>query len=204
LSKRELLVAQGVQNFEAILARMSQRVHSFLSITEQQLAFGQINSDIFERNRQYVDSRLYVIAPGVLQQFQSAYRRVGENEPEARSHALTSCRRILKSLADHLYPSVDESVKCSDGIERKMGKEQYKNRLWWLVRENTQGHGSGEMVMGQIEDLCNRIDRVYELSCKGVHANPDRYEVDQCVIQTYLLVGDILRIVERRSPASST
>ena len=60
------------------------------------------------------------------------------------------------------------------------------------------------MVMGEIEDVCNRIDRVYQLSCKGVHADPDQYEVDQCVIQTYLLVGDILRIVDRQSAALDT
>jgi len=39
----------------------------------------------------------------------------------------------------------------------------------------------------------------YELSCKGVHAEVSEFELNQCVIQTYLLVGDILRLTESDS-----
>ena len=41
-----------------------------------------------------------------------------------------------------------------------------------------------------------RIDRLHDLSSKGVHADTSEFEVNQAVIQTYLLIGDILRLAD--------
>jgi hypothetical protein len=193
--KRELLPHYSREQFR----RIEHRVHEFLSITEKQLAYGQINSDIFERNRQYVDSRLSAIAPESLEQLVVAYRRVGEGDSEAGSHALLSCRRVLKSLADKLYPAREEPVIGSDGRERTLIEEKYIARLWQFVAERVKGRTAGDLLLAQVKDTGNRIDRLYELDSKGVHADVSEFEVNQAVIQTYLLVGDILRIAEQDS-----
>ena len=103
--------------FKVILERIRRRVHYYLSSSEKELIYGQIQSDIFERNRRYVDSKLGKICPDVLEKFVAVYRRLDESETdiEARSHALTSCRRILKALADTLYPPRKKPVTGSDG-----------------------------------------------------------------------------------------
>jgi hypothetical protein len=61
------------------------------------------------------------------------------------------------------------------------------------------GQKSGELLLSTINDLGTRIDKVYDLSCKGVHNNVPEFEVNQCVIQTYLIIGDILRLYDNRS-----
>jgi hypothetical protein len=187
------------QDLRAILARVGQRVHEFLSVTEKQLMYGQISSDIFERNRQYVDARLHDIAPEALEQFIAAYRRLGEGGPESGSHALTSCRRILKSVADNIYPARDEPVVGSDGKERRLTDDKFVSRLWQFVAERVGGSASGRLLLTSVKDVGDRIDRIYDLSCKGVHAEVSEFEVNQCVIQTYLLIGDILRIADQDS-----
>jgi hypothetical protein len=43
------------------------------------------------------------------------------------------------------------------------------------------------------------MDRLYDLVSKGVHTDVTEFEVNQAVIQTYLLVGDILRLADQDS-----
>lgn len=189
----------GADDMHSILANITQRVHNFLSVTEKQLLFGQLNSDIFERNRQYVEGRLHDIAPAVLEQLTTAYRRLSEGDLESRSHALTSCRRILKSLSDHVNPASNREIVGIDGKKRKMSDEKYIARLWQFVADKVGSTTSGELLLTQINDFGNRIDRIYNLSCRGVHDSVSKFEVNQCVIQTYILLGDILRLADEDS-----
>jgi hypothetical protein len=191
------------QDSRAILARIRQRVHAFLSTTETHLIYGQLNTDIFEQNRQFVDARLHDIAPDAFEKLTVVYRRLGEGNPEARSHALTSCRRILKALADKVYPATSKPVQGIDGQERRLTDEKFVARLWQFVAERVRGKTSGELLLAEINDLGGRIDRVYELSCKGVHTDVSDFEVNQCVIQTYLVIGDILRLYDHNSALES-
>jgi hypothetical protein len=146
-----------------------------------------------------VDLRLRDITPEALEKFVTVYRRLGEGDPEARAQALTSCRRILKALADAVYPPRQEKVEGADGKVRDLSEEKYVARLWQFVSERVGGHSAGQLLQATLSDLGTRIDRVYELSCKGVHAEVSEFELNQCVIQTYLLVGDILRLTESDS-----
>jgi hypothetical protein len=186
-------------DLHSILANVGQRVHKFLSISEKQLLYGQLNSDIFEKNRQYVEARLTDMAPESLEQLTTAYGRVSEGDPESRIHALTSCRRIMKSLSDNVYPANNKEIVGSDGKTRKMSDEKYIARLWQFVADKVGSKASGKLMLTEINDLGHRIDRIYDLSCKGIHDSVSEFEVNQCVIQTYLLLGDILRLADENS-----
>ena len=188
-----------INHYRSILERIKNRVYDFLSQTEKQIIFGQIHSNIFEQNRQYVERRLGQLCPEALLKFVAAYRRSQENDPESRAHALTSCRRLIKDLADKLYPPTEESVEGADGETRILNDDKFKNRLWQYVYEQIGRSTSGELLLANVQDLGNRIDRLYKLTNKGVHAEVSVFEVNQCLIQTYILVGDILRIEDKQS-----
>ena len=201
--KVRAVVSAMAQDIRSILSKIRQRAHDFLSITEKQLIYGQVNSDIFEQNRKYVDLRLAQIAPDALDKFLVVYRRMGEEDEEARSHALTTCRRILEALADSVYPASETKVKGPDGKERLLTQDKYISRLWQFVADKVGQRTSGELLLSQIADLGHRIDKAYALACKGVHAEVSAFEVNQCVIQTYLAVGDILRLYDQTSALDS-
>ena len=186
-------------SYEVVLERIRGRVHSFLSETEKQLLFGQINADIFESNRQYVDLKLGELNPEVISQFVSVYRRLQEKDPESYAQAATSCRRIIKSLADALYPPSDKSIRCADNKDRILSDDKYINRLRQYVHEQTPHSRSSELLLADVELLGKKIEKLYDLTCKGAHAEISEFEINQCVIQTYLMAGDILRISENRS-----
>jgi hypothetical protein len=188
-----------ISHHKSILERIRNRVYDFLSQTEKQIIYGQIHSDIFEQNRQHVELRLGQICPEALSKFVAAYRRSKENDPESWAQALTSCRRLLKDLADKLYPPTEEPVIGADGKPRILTDDQFKNRLWQYVFEQTGRSTSSGLLLASVQDLGNRIDRLYELTNKGIHADVSNFEVNQCLIQTYILVGDILRIADKQS-----
>lgn len=54
-----------------------------------------------------------------------------------------------------------------------------------------------------LEDVAARLDALNALASKGVHADVTTYEVDTCVVQTYLVVADVLRIRERAASADN-
>ena len=198
-SKTRVMYEEIIGQYKGVLARVGSRVHEFLSATEKQLIYGQIHSDIFERNREYVDARLNAISPEALEQFIAVYRRLGEGDSEAKSQALGSFRRILKSLADSLYPPREDPVIGTDGKPRILTDEKYIARLWQYVSDQVGTSKTGNLMLAQIDDLGSRIDRVYGLTNKGVHTEVSDFEVNQCVIQTYLLAGDLLRITDEES-----
>lgn len=185
-----------LDEYTLIIKKLENKVHEFLSSTEKQILYEKINEDIFEQNRRYVDSKLNSIAPEALEKFIIAYNRLKERNSESRSQALLSCRRILKSVADNIYTPIEKPVICSDGKERKLTDDKYINRLLQFVNENSKGSAEKDLIIAQITDLGNRLKSIDALASKGVHDDVSEYEVNQCVIQTYLLIGDILHLTE--------
>lgn len=186
----------------AVLGRLRHRIHEYLSQTEEQLIYGQILSDAFERNRRYVDEGLQTRAPETFEQLTAAYQRLREGTDEGRVHAVTSCRRALKSVADVLYAPSDGPVIGPDGIEHAVTDDKFINRLWQFASERGKDR-SVEMLLVQVTDLGNRVEALNDLASKGVHAAIADYEADQCMIQTYLTIGDLLRLDDRTSAAAA-
>jgi hypothetical protein len=188
-----------INHYQKILENIKNRVYDFLGQTEKQLLYGQYHADIFERNRQYVELRLGKICHEALKEFDAALTRVQENTPATRAQALLSCRRLLKDLADVLYPPTNVQITGADGKQRDLSEDKYINRLWQFIYEKTPKSTSGQLLMATIDDLGHRIDRIYDAINKGIHAEIDEFEVNQCLIQTYLVIGDLLRVFDRQS-----
>lgn len=129
----------------------------------------------------------------------SALQRVKENTPETRAQALLSCRRLFKYLADVFYPPISQPVTGADGKTRDLSEEKYISRLWQFITDKTQITTSVELIQVSLNDLGNRLDHIYEFTNKWVHADVKEFEMNLCSIQTYLLTGDLLRILDKQS-----
>jgi hypothetical protein len=206
-SSREILLASAhlrvdQRETESLLARLRNEICVYLSDVERQLVLGEVSEDVWARNRAYVDEHLARIAPQALEQFAAAHRRQAEGDAEARTHALTSCRRVLKTVADVLYPASNAIVQGIDGRTRKMTDDKFISRLCQFASEGN-GSSSAALLSAQVRSLAERLDALNALSSKGVHNEVSSAEVDQCIIQTYLVVGDLLRIAESEQLYSS-
>jgi hypothetical protein len=93
-----------------------------------------------------------------------------------------------------IYPSTSQIMTGKDGVDRKMSDDKYLNRLVQALSDSIGKHGPADVITGTLKSLGERLSALDSLASKGVHATVTRAEVDICVVQTYLMVGDVLRI----------
>jgi hypothetical protein len=104
----------------------------------------------------------------------------------------TSCRRFLEQLADALYPPRKERIK-----DRDLGRDKYLNRLWAYVEAQISG-SQQELILANLKDLGNRIDRLNKAASKGVHAGVDTGEVGRLLSSLLVVTHDILALRARQ------
>lgn len=201
LNPREMNAAQYADwlslrlRHKQILTLIRHRVFTLLCAWERQLTFTNVNERIFTRYQNEVDDLLARTAPQILERFNSVYRRLREAadiDPGAMSgdelsQAVTSCRRILKAVADRVYPPTD--APGSD-----MDDSKYRNRLREFIKRAVDSNTLEQVMLTSIVGLYDRFAAVDKLSNKGVHADLAVREAELCAITTYILAGEILRI----------
>jgi hypothetical protein len=187
---------------KSILERIRQRVHRFLSITETEIHDGQTLSGAFERNRAFVEQRLHSECPVVLSELHAGLARRSESGQAANAQTALSCRRALKALADVLYPPKPGLTLCSDGQNRELTDDKYLNRLRQFISEKASGGSYAEALRTSLSSLGEMIEAWHVLHCRGVHSDISDGEADSCVIQTYLMIGDILRLTAPPRPSA--
>jgi hypothetical protein len=168
------------------------RTFQYLVGCETQLRLATAAEDIFTEHRLATERHLADVAPDVLDQLNAAIDRAGAEGGEARSHALTSCRRVLVAVADYVHPPSPDPYVDGSGIERPVGAGQYRNRILAAVEVSTAGRTYRAALASSVEYLAQRLDRLDELTQKGVHETVSEAEMRHSVIQTYLLAGEVL------------
>ena len=194
----------NMNRHRALLEQTKDVIFKYLIGVEKRIVFETVAEDIFYCVKQRVDTAVSVVSREVLDQFSSAYERLKAGDSEALSHALLSCRRILKSVADVVYPARSEPVIGADGKERKLTDERYINRLLQFVSEQVGKHGSGEVLQANLAELGVKLSAIDGLASKGVHASVTIAEVEVCIVQTYLVIGEIMGISRDPSGALPT
>lgn len=187
-----------IRSYESVLDRVNSSVYAFLIETEAELEQGKDRASVFVRAQEYVVAALGTRAPKALEQILSAERLL-DGGPEDLAHALTSCRRMLKSLADQLYPATNEVVEGNDGVQRKLSDDQYRNRLLEYVRATVSQRGQNSVLQKSLDSLGARLKTLDSLASKGVHDVVSAAEAETCVVWTYAIAADLLRVADGTS-----
>jgi hypothetical protein len=94
-----------------------------------------------------------------------------------------------------VYPPSDTAIRDRSGKERKVGKEQYKNRLLAFI-ESKQSGSSAAVLTAELSHLADRLDAFYEKSCKGVHADVTAGEVRITLLSAYMFLAELVRLAD--------
>jgi hypothetical protein len=166
-----------------------------LAVMVARLVFEQKNQDVFDEHIAVVNDLLEEHAPDVALMFNAAYDRIRDPNPEALHQAGTTCRRVLKAVADILYPARAPIID-SRGRDRLVGEDQFVNRPLAYAEEHLP-ETMGEAWKRSLTDLAGRLDAMLALTSKGVHG-PEfaLFEARHAAMQRYLVVGDLLRLNE--------
>jgi hypothetical protein len=178
---------------KALLVSVKSGVHNYATDTYLAIELGDVAENIFETARHDIDRFVRSHCPKAAEKLISINERMGDGSSESRTAALTSCRRLLMSVADSVFPARHVEWKDSSGKARKVGTDQYKNRLLAFLAEASSVSNSDELVESELEHLADRLDAIYEKTCKGVHVDVSEQEARLAVIHTYLFIGEIAR-----------
>lgn len=178
----------------SLLSSLKGSIHSYATECYLAIEFGDIAQDLFEQAREDVDAFIRAKCPEAAEKVVAINERMREEEAESRAAALTSCRRLLMSVADAIFPASEDSYIDGKGKTRKVGQEQYKNRIVAFLEKKLQSESTATILSSEIEHLAARLDAVYEKACKGVHDTVTVEEARLAVIQTYLMIAEISRL----------
>lgn len=174
-------------NIERTLNTCANAAYDHATKLYKTYTFGDIPSIQFDIIRNQVDDLLLDICPDAIEKFMSAYERLSSRSEEDWSLALTATRRVIKAVADVLYPPTDLEING-----RKLGKEQYINRLWAFLDLHVPKGSDQDLTKAHINYLGSFIERLNKKASKGVHTKVKYKETVRTVLYTYLTLGDIL------------
>ncbi|WP_130909717.1 hypothetical protein [Pseudomonas sp. Sample_9] len=182
---------ENYSNHKSTLVSLISGVHNYATDMYLALELGDAAQDIFEGARSEIDSFVRAHCPKAAEKIVAINERMAEGSVESRTAALTSCRRLLMTIADSLFPASTSDWIDPKGKPRKVGEEQYKNRLLAYMSEREKSGSNEAILSSELEFLAARLDAIYEKTCKGVHVDVSVQEAKLAVIHTYLFIGEI-------------
>ena len=188
-------ISNLIKDYRALLSKIKSNIYNYVLNINLQLRFEHTTESIFQKTKIKVDKKLDTICPDTIKKFIAAYNRLSSDNPEEWSQAMSSCRNVIKEFADFVFPPQKEKYKNKSGETLDVTDDKYKNRLIAFVDQNTHGD-KGKFTKSRLGDLMARIHSLNDLLSKGTHVGLDLQDVNICVIDTYLLIGSLLNLVE--------
>ncbi|CAM5597142.1 hypothetical protein MAUB1S_10095 [Mycolicibacterium aubagnense] len=180
-----------IRALNTIKARIRTRCLNYAVQIEKQLHVQQQQQGFLDAVQNDVNNFFKARSDDVYSKLQKAAQLAASKDLEDSSLLLTEVRRALKSVADHYYPAVAGRVMCSDGIERKLGDEQYLNRLQEFLNVGLPQSTSRELLQSELEHLASFIRRLNDMASKGVHATVSLAELKQGLVGLYFFLFNL-------------
>lgn len=173
--------------------------HKYLSELHDKLKFSGTIASSFDLLKNAVDDRLLDLDPEIAEQLMLAFKSVSSDNKEEWSQALATCRRLLESLADKLYPPTDENING-----RTFKPNQYINRMWRFMDVSIESKSNKEMAKAHVDFLGSWMSADYTLACKGVHTEVTQFEATKAIFHIYLMLADLLDYLDPSAVSKTT
>lgn len=128
-----------------------------------------------------------------------AFKSVSSDSKEEWSHALTTCRRLLESLADKLYPASDLVIG-----KRTFKQNQFVNRLWQFMNDTIESDSNRDLAQMHVNYLGSWLEKANKITNKGVHDEVSQLEATKAVFHIYLMLADLLDYLDPSAVSKTT
>lgn len=178
--------AQQLSNYSAAVSSVVTQVYQFTTKIHYGILFGETQETFFATIRHEVDSQLASLVGDHLKKIESITERLRAGDVEAISHSMTTCRRLIDTVANALFPARQEPFMVGE-VELAVKENHVLNRL--------QAHA---FTCGAHKDRRDRLRRtladIYSRTSSGVHATVSIDEARYVFIQTYITLGELLAL----------
>ncbi|RZG97376.1 ComEA family DNA-binding protein [Acinetobacter pittii] len=206
-SKLNTLIREKIGNdgyhyknpLQAHITYIKKYAFKYLTELHEKLKFSGTITSSFDVLKNAVDDRLLDLDPEIAEQLMLAFKSVSSSNKEEWSHALTTCRRLLESLADKLYPANDLVIG-----KRTFKQSQFVNRLWQFMNDSIESESNRDLAQTHVNFLGSWLEKTNKLTNKGVHDDVSQLEATKAVFHLYLMLADLLDYLDPSATKQST
>ena len=175
------------------------------------LQFGNTAKNVFEEYQEKVDRYYSLLPTTTLQKLTAIEDLMEDGNPERYAQVLTSCRRLWSDTAKTLFEEVlpkyaGKVFKTRSGNEIDITGDHDNNKLSAVI-ETLQSKASNNTLVGsETIYLIDWMEQINRRQSAGVHSDVTREQAMQCIIHTYIALGDVLSLkaeVEKRSAVTN-
>ena len=137
--------------------------------------------------------KLEDVAPHALTELKSAIDKLSMSKlsPADCAQIAINLRRFLEKIANTLIPP-----------KSNKDKERYKDRLAWYIREKLSRTKYYENhVEAELNDLVNRVEKLYIMSNKGVHEDYSPQAFSIVILRVIILTRELLLPIKSVKPS---
>lgn len=165
------------------------------------LQFGNTAKKIFEEYQEKVSQYYSYFSTTTLQKLSAIENLMEDENPERFSQVLASCRRLWEEVAKQLFEEVlpsykDRTFRTKSGVEIDVSGDHYNNQLSAAIEMFQRKAPKNTLVGSEIIYLVDWMEQINKLQSSGVHSDITRDQAMQCIIHTYIALGDILKLKE--------
>lgn len=188
-----------IKTAERHLSILKAQYYDYAHRWQVELQFGNTAKTVFEMYQERVDNFYSTLPTTTLQKLNAIEELIEDEKPERYAQVLTSCRRLWSETAKLLFQEV--LPDCSDKLfKTKSGKEidisgDHDNNKLSAVIETLQSKAAHNTLVGS--EICYLVDWIEQINASqssGVHSDVTKEQAMQCIIHTYIALGDILSL----------
>jgi hypothetical protein len=177
---------QSISKLGGIKSRVVSLIHDFATNAYYQKTFDNVAESIFDNYKSDIDNLIAESSGDVLNQIPSVINRLSEGNSESISQALNTCRRIIDSFANYIFPATDNTIEIG-GNTLSLKQDKVLNRINAYIHQNLTSDSRKKKLRQNLSNLYERVSA-------GVHSDVDAYEAKSLFFNTYLLLGELLTI----------
>ena len=190
---------QSIQTAERHLSILRSQYYDYAVRWQIELQFGNSANSAFEEYQERVDRYYSQLPTTVLQKLSAIEDLLEDGNPERYAQVLASCRRLWSETAKILFEEIlpgysSNKFKTKSGKEIDISGDHYNNKLSAVI-ETLQSKGAKNTLVGsETIYLVDWMEQINNRQNEGVHHDITREQAMQCIIHTYIALGDILSL----------
>lgn len=200
---------QSIKTAERRLSILRSQYYDYAIKWQIELQFGNTAKSTFEEYQEKVDSYYSALPTTTLQKLNAIEELLENGNPERYAQILTSCRRLwsetAKALFDEVLPNYsDKLFKTKSGKEIDVSGDHDNNKLSAVIETLQSKAAKNTLVGSETIYLVDWMEQINSRQSAGVHHEVTREQAMQCIIHTYIALGDILSLKAETENAETT
>ena len=191
------ILLQKIQKAERQLSILKSQYYDYAIKWKIELCFGSTAQKVFEEYQEKVDQYFSLLPVTTLQKLGAIKDLLEDGNPERYAQLLTSCRRLWNETAKVLFSEVlpgysEKTFKTKNGKEIDITGNHDNNKLSAVIETLQSKTTKNTLVGSETIYLIDWMEQINNMQNIGVHAAVTREQAMQCIIHTYIALGDIL------------